>query len=99
MTFTAGSFAGSPVRHVEDPSLLRGAGTYVDNLDVDGMLIAQFVRSPMAHALIRSIDTSAARSMPGVVAVYTADDLEFPSAPAFMLLHPDTGHNRSRRVA
>ena len=93
MTFTAGSFAGSPVRRIEDPSLLRGAGTYVDNLDVDGMLVAQFVRSPMAHALIRSIDTSAARAMPGVVGVYTADDLDFPAAPAFMLLHPDTGHN------
>ncbi len=93
MTFAAGSFAGSPVRRVEDPSLLRGAGTYVDNLDVDGMLVAQFVRSPMAHALITSIDTTAARAMPGVVGVYTADDLDFPAAPAFMLLHPDTGHN------
>jgi aerobic carbon-monoxide dehydrogenase large subunit len=93
VTFTAGSFAGSPVRRVEDPSLLRGAGTYVDNLDVDGMLVAQFVRSPMARALIRSIDTSAARAMPGVVGIYTADDIEFPSAPAFMLLHPATAHN------
>ena len=93
MTFAAGSFSGTPVRRVEDPDLLRGAGTYVDNLEVDGMLVAQFVRSPMAHAVIRSIDTSAARAMPGVVGVYTADDIEFPAAPAFMLLHPATRHS------
>ena len=88
MTFGAGSFAGTPVRRVEDPVLLRGDGTYVDNLHVDGMLVLQFVRSPMAHATITSIDTTAARGMPGVVAVYTAKDLDFGPAPVFMQLHP-----------
>ena len=92
MTFTAGSFAGSPVRRVEDPSLLRGAGTYVDNLDVDGMLIAQFVRSPIAHALIRSDRHRAQRARCPAWSPSTPPTISsFPSAPAFMLLHPDSG--------
>ena len=78
ITFGAGSLVGVPVRRVEDPTLLRGEGTYIDNLDVDGALHLAFVRSPIAHAEIRSIDASDARALPGVVAVYTADDLDFP---------------------
>ncbi len=89
MTFAAGSLVGSPVRRVEDPDLLCGAGTYVDNLKVDGMLVLHFVRSTFARAEIRSIDVSAAREMPGVVAVYTADDLDFPNAPSLAPLHPE----------
>ena len=81
MTLGAGTFSGKPVRRVEDPDLLRGAGTYVDNLKIDGMLTLYFVRSPIAHATIRSIDVKAAREMPGVVGVYSADDLDFPDAP------------------
>ena len=89
MTFGAGSFAGKPVRRVEDPELLRGGGTYVDNLKIDGMLTLDFVRSPMPQALIRSIDTTAARAMPGIVGVYSAADLDLPDAPALMPLRPD----------
>ncbi len=88
MTLGAGTFSGKPIRRVEDPDLLRGAGTYVDNLKLDGMLTLYFVRSPIAHATIRSIDVKAAREMPGVVGVYSADDLDFPNAPALMMLHP-----------
>jgi len=89
MTMGAGAFSGKPVRRVEDPDLLRGAGTYVDNLKIEGMLTAYFVRSPIAHAVIKSIDTSAARAMPGVVGVYSATDLDFPAAPALMVLRPE----------
>jgi aerobic carbon-monoxide dehydrogenase large subunit len=89
MTMGAGAFSGKPVRRVEDPDLLRGAGTYVDNLKIEGMLTAYFVRSPIAHAVIASVDTSAAGAMPGVIGVYSAADLEFPAAPAFMLLRPE----------
>src|SRR5579862_5271752 len=89
MTFAAGSFAGTPVRRVEDRDLLRGAGTYVDNLRLDGMLVLHFVRSPVAHALIRSIDVAAARAMPGVVGVYNATDFDFPAAPALMPLRAE----------
>src|SRR3984885_1309146 len=88
MTMGAGAFSGKPVRRVEDPDLLRGAGTYVDNLKIDGMLTLYFVRSPIAHAAIGSIDLKAAREMPGVVGVYSAADLDFPDAPALMMLHP-----------
>jgi len=82
MTFVAGSLAGSPVRRVEDAELLRGRATYVDNLKIEGMLALAFVRSPSAHAEIRSIDVSEAEKMPGVVAVYIAEDLQLPASPA-----------------
>ena len=88
MTVGAGTFSGTPVRRVEDPDLLRGAGTFVDNLKIDGMLSLAFVRSPIAHAAIRSVDVTAAREMPGVVGVYSAADLDLPDAPALMALHP-----------
>ena len=55
-----------------------------------------FVRSPVAHAEIRSIDTSDARAMPGVVGVYTADDLDFPEHIRFMQLHPAAVRARAR---
>ena len=89
MTFVAGSLAGNPVRRVEDPPLLRGLATYVDNLKLDGMLDLAFVRSPMAHAEIRSIATTEARQMPGVVAVYTARDLELPHFVSFAQINPE----------
>ncbi len=87
-TFGAGSLVGVPVRRVEDPTLLRGEGTYIDNLVIDGALHLAFVRSPIAHAAIRSIDLADARAMPGVVAVYSADDLDFPNHSGMMQLHP-----------
>jgi len=87
-TFGAGSLVGVPVRRVEDPTLLRGEGSYIDNLDIPGALHLAFVRSPIAHAEIRSIDTSDARAMPGIVAVYSADDLDFPDHTGMMQLHP-----------
>ncbi len=77
--FAAGSLVGAPVRRVEDPDLLTGRGTYIDNLKVDGMLEVAFVRSTVAHANLVSIDTSDARAMPGVVGVYTATTSTSPS--------------------
>lgn len=67
---------GQPVPRNEDAALVRGAGSYTDDLSLEGQLYASFVRSPHAHGVVRGIDTSAARSMKGVVAVYTGDDLE-----------------------
>jgi carbon-monoxide dehydrogenase large subunit len=60
---------------VEDARLLTGHGTYVDDIDLPGMLHACFVRSPVAHAEIRGIDTSAACAAAGVRAVFTAAEL------------------------
>jgi aerobic carbon-monoxide dehydrogenase large subunit len=87
-TFPAGSLVGAPVRRVEDPDLLTGRGTYIDNLSIDGMLELAFVRSTVAHARLESVDTSAARDMPGVVGVYAADDLDVPEYFQFMKLNP-----------
>jgi aerobic carbon-monoxide dehydrogenase large subunit len=66
---------GQPVTRAEDPVLLRGQGHYSDDFSLPGQAYAVIVRSPHAHGLIRAIEISAARAMPGVLAVYTADDL------------------------
>jgi carbon-monoxide dehydrogenase large subunit len=79
-----GSLLGTEVRRVEDPELLRGQGSYVGNLRFDGALHVAFVRSPFAHALINGIDSTEAAKAPGVVAVYTAEDLGLPALPLFI---------------
>ncbi|HYU17395.1 MAG TPA: molybdopterin cofactor-binding domain-containing protein, partial [Chloroflexota bacterium] len=66
------SYIGAPIKRVEDPRLLRGAGSYVD--DQPALHVA-FVRSPYAHARIVAISTSEARALEGVVEVVTMDDL------------------------
>ena len=62
---------GTRVKRREDPRLIQGLGTYVDDLKLVGMVHAAFKRSDVAHGRITSIDTSAAEAMPGVEAVYT----------------------------
>ena len=62
---------GQRVKRREDPRLIQGLATYVDDLKIVGMRHAAFVRSDVAHGRIRSIDVSAAEGMPGVEAVYT----------------------------
>ncbi len=66
---------GGIVRRKEDPSLIQGKGTYVDDIKRHGELAAVFVRSPFAAATINSVDASAALELDGVHAVYTADDV------------------------
>ena len=66
---------GKPVRRIEDPTLLRGQGRYTDDLNEPGQAYAWIVRSQHAHGVIRSLSVENARSMPGVIAVYTAKDL------------------------
>jgi carbon-monoxide dehydrogenase large subunit len=66
---------GASLRRVEDYDLLTGAASFVDDLQLDGVVQAAFVRSAYAHARIDAIDVSAAREAPGVIAVYTIDDL------------------------
>src|SRR5262249_30357161 len=66
---------GQPVRRSEDPKLVRGEGCYTDDLSLPGQVYAVMVRSRDAHGLIRSIDTAAAKAMPGVLAIHTAADL------------------------
>ena len=69
------SVMGGAVRRREDPALIQGHGVFVDDLQPTGLTHVAFVRSPMARAKITSLDTSAAKSMPGVIAVYTHDDV------------------------
>src|SRR5438552_7217423 len=66
---------GQSIKRREDPRLITGRGVYVDDVKLPGTTYAAFVRSPHAHARIRSIDSSAARKLKGVVAVYTGKDL------------------------
>ena len=68
---------GNAVLRKEDAEFLTGQGRYVDDIKLPGMLHMAIVRSPHAHATIDGIDASRARSVAGVVAVLTADDLEF----------------------
>ena len=81
----AGSLLGTAVRRVEDPDLIVGRGTFVDNVAQtrDDVLHGVFVRSPFARADISGLDTSAAAAAPGVVGVFTAADLGDRAVPAF----------------
>src|SRR5712672_4150626 len=72
-----GEFAlGQPVSRFEDPRLLRGGGRYVDDMGLPRMAFGHVLRSPHAHARIRSIDVTAAKVAPGVLAVLTGADWE-----------------------
>ena len=86
----SGSILGNAVRRLEDPTLLTGGGKYVDDLVEPNMAHVAFVRSPIAHAKVSSVDVSAAVSMPGVLGVYHAagDDLGIPSLQGFAMMPP-----------
>ena len=75
MQATPGQLVGQRVRRREDPRLMRGHGTYVDDVKLPGMLHLAFRRSDVAHGAIRSIDASAAEAMPGVELVLTGAEL------------------------
>jgi carbon-monoxide dehydrogenase large subunit len=75
-------YTGASIKRSEDPRILTGAGRYVDDIKLPGMLHAAFVRSPFAHADVLSVDASAARELPGVVAVLTGADLDAITVPA-----------------
>jgi carbon-monoxide dehydrogenase large subunit len=95
------SMVGAAVVRKEDPNLLTGRGTYVDNLRLPGMLHMAFVRSSEAHARIQSIDVTAAVATPGVVGVFTAHDLpELPPIPTTVpgLERPSLARDRVRFV-
>jgi carbon-monoxide dehydrogenase large subunit len=66
---------GKPIRRREDPKLMTGSGNFLDDIRLPGMSYAAVLRSPVAHARIRGIDTSRAKTMPGVIGVFTGEDL------------------------
>jgi carbon-monoxide dehydrogenase large subunit len=75
MSATETRHIGAALKRKEDDPLLRGRGSYVDNINLPGTVVMAVVRSPYAHARITSIDTAAAKDADGVVAVYTGADL------------------------
>jgi len=79
---------GQPIKRNEDPRLLTGQALFVDDVELPGMLHAAFLRSPYAHARLKSIDVSQALARPGVVAVYTAADLGDYWKPGPLLVPP-----------
>jgi len=79
---------GESVRRNEDARLLTGRALFVDDVRLDGMLHVAFLRSQHAHARLSSVDASAARTRPGVVAVYTASDLGDYWRPGPLLVPP-----------
>jgi carbon-monoxide dehydrogenase large subunit len=87
------SMFGVPALRTEDPRFLRGEGRYLDNVDIPGALRAVFVRSMMPHAELSDIGgLDEARALPGVVGVFTADDLGLPlMPPAGNVETPDAG--------
>jgi carbon-monoxide dehydrogenase large subunit len=81
-------YIGKPLRRREDYKFLRGRGTYVDDIKVANCAHVAFVRSPHAHARIRSIDISAAAAMPDVLRVLTARDWEAARLGELTCVHP-----------
>jgi len=82
-----GSILGNAVTRKEDPGLLTGSNDYISDLDIDAAQVV-FVRSTMAHASLLEVDTSEATSMPGVLAVYTADNLEIAAVNQSEFMDP-----------
>ena len=77
---------GQTVRRKEDARLVTGRGNYSDDFNLPGQAYGAAVRSPHAHALIRAIDVTAARAMPGVLAVLTARTRSPTASSAFRIL-------------
>src|SRR4051794_37338188 len=72
---------GASVKRVEDPRFITGKGRYLDDISMPGMVHLAILRSPYAHALIRSIDATGAKSMPGVIAVITGEEIPYNPLP------------------
>src|ERR671922_46028 len=84
---TVTGLIGAPIRRVEDAPLITGKGCYTEDVQLPGMLHLAFLRSPYPHARIISIDVTAARTMAGVIAVVTGEDLgERLHVPAFPMV-------------
>ena len=75
------SILGNEVRRVEDPRMLTDGGTYVADIPLEGAAHVVFVRSPIAHARLLSVETNDARAMPGVIDVVVGDDLDLAPRP------------------
>jgi aerobic carbon-monoxide dehydrogenase large subunit len=88
---------GQPVKRFEDQRLITGAGRYTDDIVLTGMAFAYVLRSPVAHADIRSIDADAARAMPGVLLVLTGQDVQADGLGDVPCMHPLNSRDGSPR--
>ena len=84
-----GSILGTRVLRTEDPEMLTGNATYLDDLRFDAPLYATFVRSDVAHGIINATHIDEAAAMPGVVAIWTAAELDVPAHHGFITVHDD----------
>ena len=69
------AYIGKSVKRVEDKRFITGKGNYTDDIKLNGMVHGAFVRSPYANAIIKKIDTTKVKAMPGVVAIFTGADV------------------------
>ena len=89
---------GARVERNIDPKLLRGEGAFVDDIPLTSALHAAFLRSPIARARIREINTTTAEAYPGVVAVYTCDDIgTLDMAMPLLIPHPSMKNPKTQR--
>src|SRR6516162_4518025 len=79
---------GRSMKRVEDPRLLTGHGSYADDIHLPGMALAAVLRSPHAHARIKSIDTSRAKALPGVILVMTGAEAADKAGPLPCFANP-----------
>ena len=79
----------------EDPRLLRGGGRYTDDIDLPGQYHGFVLRSPLAHGIVRTLNTAPALATPGVVAVFTGGDLAEAGVAPFPFTLPLTSHDGS----
>lgn len=89
---------GQGLRRIEDQRLLTGQGRYTDDIRLEGEAVGYVHRSPYAHAEIRRIETAAARAAPGVLAIYTADDLSQDDIGDIQCQTPMTGKGGSKLI-
>src|SRR5690606_15981633 len=82
-----GTGIGAAVKRVEDKRFLTGRGNYTDDINRPGQTYAYILRSSHAHARIDRIDTSAAAAAPGVLAVFTGEDMQVGSLPCGWQVH------------
>jgi len=86
MATTTERLFGKAIKRREDPRFITGRGQYVDDVKLPGMTYAAFVRSPHAHARLRRIDATGAKATPGVIAVYSGQDVQVGGLPCGWML-------------
>ncbi|MBC8100046.1 MAG: molybdopterin-dependent oxidoreductase, partial [Armatimonadetes bacterium] len=89
MTTRTTRIFGSAIKRREDPRLMTGKSKYTDDMSLPGMVAMAVVRSPYAHAIIKSIDISAAKAAPGVIAVFTGQDMAMNVPTAWLVPNSD----------